>query len=159
MRQNKSKYLLGLILIFNLTFAGMCGGGDPKAKQIVRAEDDFAQGLKTTANILKECKTDGSISQADIDFLKPILLEVSNTHLRIIKLTEEIIALGDSATVDKQKELLEQINFISDNLTTLNNEGILRIKNESHRILFNATILTMQSAVTSFVIVLNLKGN
>lgn len=154
----KTKTLLALVIVFQLTFAATCNKNDPKVRQLAKVNDDIAQGLLSTATIIRDSKANGTLSQVDVDFLKPILKEIGEGNQRAINIGKSLNEIED-IPLDKQQELLQAISFVADSLVTLNNEGILRIKDPTKRALFSAVVLAMQSSITSVVIILNLKGN
>lgn len=154
-----TKVLLGTLILSvalgNMGFA--CNKNDPKVRQLAKANDDVGEGLLTVATILRDSKANGTISQADVDFLKPILKEIGEGNKKTIEIGKSLNELED-IPLNKQQELLQAISFVTDTVTTLNNEGALRIKDPSKRALFSAVVLAMQSSITSVVIILNLKG-
>lgn len=153
--QLKSKRILGFVLCLAIVSTA-CPGNDSKAKRIAKVSDDVAQGLLSAANLLADAKAAGNISQEDIDFLKPYLKSVGESNLQAIKVGRTLSTLDD-IPIDKQEEILQIISFVSDTLTTLNNEGTLRIKNPEKRAIFSAFILAAQTSATSIVIILNLR--
>ena len=166
-RPNFSKFAVALFLIYTMIggygFACKDSTGNPnldsKVRQLVRAEDDFAQGLKSGSKVISDAKATGVLSQEDIDFLKPILKTVAESHLQVIKLTKESITkFGENFPLETQQQILSMISFVSDQLTELNNSGVLRIKNKEKQLLFSAIVLTMQTSATTVVAILNIKG-
>lgn len=154
MRQYINKGLILSLIISLGIFNQAC---DNKAKSLARAEDDFAQGLLSTTKIVAEAKQSNLLSQEDIDLLKPILREVAETHLQIIKLTKESLQFDKELPEDKRALILSLVSFISDRLTELNNEGVLRIKNVEKRLLFNTIVLSMQGSVVIVIQILELR--
>lgn len=153
LRMNKTKPLLISILIFQLVFAAACDKS--KVRQLAKAEDDVAQGLLSVATVIRDAKANGTLSQDDVDLLKPLLLEIGNANKQAIAIGKSLNNLED-IPLDKQAQLLQIISFASDTITTLNNQGVLRIKDPQKRLLFNALALSMQTAISSIVIILKL---
>lgn len=151
-RHNISIILLAIMLML-LT---ACPSTD-KTRAIARAEDDVAQGLSSTANLLKDAEAAGSLAKEDVAFLKPILTEVGKGNLQAIELVKSFKDISNPS-LDEQTKLLQIISTISTNLTSLNNEGALRIKDNKKKVLFNTIVVSMQSSATSIVVILNLKG-
>lgn len=151
----KTSFIISLILVFQLTSAFSCNSSGSKVRQLAKVNDDLGQGLLSTAEILRDSKATGVLSQDDIDFLKPILKTIGETNLSVITIGKSLNSLED-IPIGKQEQILQAISFASDQLTLLNNEGALRIKNQEKRLLFNAIVLAMQTSVTSVIRILNL---
>lgn len=154
-----TKILLGT-LILSIAFGNMgfaCNRSDPKVRQLAKVNDDIGQGLLSVAEVVRDSKANGTLSQDDINFLKPILKEIGEGNKRAIAIGQSLPDVND-IPLTKQQELLQEISFVSDTLTTLNNEGVLRIKDPAKRALFSAVVLAMQASITSVVVILNLKG-
>lgn len=153
-----TKVLLGTLILSvalgNMGFA--CNKNDPKVRQLAKVSDDVGQGLLTTVLVINDAKKNGTLSQADVDFLKPILKEIGEGNKRAIEIGKSLNELGD-IPLNKQQELLQAISFVADTIVTLNNEGALRIKDPAKRALFSTVVLAMQSSITSIVVILNLR--
>lgn len=148
-----------MILVLLTAIFSQLACDNSKARQVAKAEDDFSQGLKSIANVIADAKSSGVLSQADIDYLKPILTTIAESNLQAIEIAKTMDAQGNLPQ-DSQQKLIQVINFVSDQLVILNNEGGLRIKNKDKALLFNSVVLAMQSATTALVVILSLKkGN
>jgi len=163
-RREKISISLILVICFSLTtgFTAPAGCGKSPSKQTtVRTlsviEDDVATGLESTAKILNESKVDGSLSQADIDAMKPILQSINEANDKLISMTEKYASVDDIPESDRPA-IIDVINQAAASLTALNNEGMLRIKNPTKRAAFNVIVLGLQSAATSAALLFPVKG-
>lgn len=154
--KNKTKYLLTLPLLYVISFAGMCNS-DSKVRTLAKSEDDLAQGLKSTATLIKEAEDTNLLTKEDVREIKAILTSVSDANGQAITLAKSFSSLTD-IPADKKQQLLNLVSFASKELVRLNAEGALRIKDPDKKAVFSALVLAMQSAVTSVVVTLNLKG-
>lgn len=141
---------LALMLIIACSSYGFACSSD-KIKQLAKAEDTIAESELRIATFLTDAKANGTLSQSDINAIKPILIAVNDGNREAIKLTKEIVANPNS---DKQTELLAVVSTISNNLVRLNNEGTLRIKDPAKRLVFSGFVLALQGAVSSAVVLL-----
>lgn len=149
----KIKFLLGLVLVFTITFAGMCGGNkDSKSRTLAKATDDFAEGQKSAAKLLATARDNGTISQEDINEIRPFLLQANDLNAEAIQYGRKLLTTPDDQELKNQ--LVNAINSISATLVRANNAGLLRIKNQELRASFSAVIVTLQAAVTSAIVVL-----
>lgn len=155
LRNQKLKIVLATILLFQLPFALACDKS--KARQLAKVEDDVAQGLLSVVRIVKSAKESGELNDEDIAVIKPLLQAIGDGNLQAIGITKDLNSL-ENIPADKKAQLLQIISFVSDQITELNNQGGLRIKNPQKRLAFNALVLTMQSAASSIVVILSLKG-
>lgn len=156
-KKNMNKFLIGIVLISmtfgSYGFACQSTGNsqvDTKLRTLARTEDDIAAGLESTAKIIKQAKDIGALSEEDVAVIKPLLKTVGESNLQAIEITKSINILGE-LPLDKLEQLLSIINFASDQLVQLNNEGVLRIKDKTKKLLFNTIVVTLQSSVTSLV--------
>lgn len=150
--KRKTSILLGLILVFNISFAALCGKGDTRTRTLAKATDDFAEGQKSAARILANAKDTGTISQEDINEIKPFLLQANTLNAQAIEYGKKLLTTPDDQTMKDQ--LVTTINSISTILVRANMAGLLRIKDAKTRAAFSAVIVTLQAAVTSAIIVI-----
>lgn len=155
MRRNISKGIILSLIISIGIFNQACDQN--KVRKLAKVEDDVAQGLLSSAELIRDAKANGTISQADVDFLKPLLLEVGNANKTAINISKTLVDT-EEIPLNKQQEIIQAISFLSDALTTLNNEGQLRIHDPQNRILFSALVLAAQTSANSIIIILNIGG-
>lgn len=151
---------IALILLIAITVSGGYGFAcktntgnqqvDDKFRTLVRTEDDIAQGLKSTAKIIKEARDINALTEEDIAVIKPILKTVGESNLQAIEIAKNLNVQGE-LPADKQAQLLSIVSFAANELVRLNEEGTLRIKNPTKRLLFTTIVVTLQSSVTSLV--------
>ena len=140
--------MLMLVIVYG-SYGFACNSD--KVRQLAKAEDTIAESELRIAKFLTEAKTNGTLSQNDINAIKPLLIAVNDGNREAIKLTKEIVANPNS---DKQTELLAVISTISNNLVRLNSEGTLRIKDPAKRLVFSGFVVALQGAVSSAVVLL-----
>lgn len=160
MRRLKSNQILIGILLISITFGSYgfsCSSKDPKVRQLAKVSDDVSQGLLSTAEIVRDSKANGTLTQDDVDLLRPLLKQIGETNGQAIAIGKSLNNLDDIPT-DKQAQLLQLISFASDTIVQLNNEGVLRIKDPQKRLIFNSLVLAMQASITSIVPLLKLGG-
>lgn len=155
MRQIISRGIILSLIISIGIFNQACDKG--KVRQLAKAEDNVSQGLFLVSEIVRDAKANGTLSQEDIDFIKPLLKSVGESNKQAIKIGQSLNDL-ENISADKQAELIAIITFTSTTLTELNENGSLRIKDPQKRIAFSAFVLAMQASVTSVIIILNLGG-
>lgn len=144
---NNKRKLIILVLIFQLTFAGMCESEGKKT--IAIATDDFAEAQVSVANLLANAKSTNLISQEDINEIKPFLQEANDLNSDSIAYGRTLLKNpNDVVTKDK---LVEALNKISAVLVRANNAGLSRIKDPTTRSSLSALIVVMQNAATSII--------
>jgi|SRR6185295_4056935 len=148
----KRKFI-SLILLLVIAYGGLGAGScdSSKTRQLTKAEDTIAESELRIATFLTEAKASGTLSQNDINAIKPFLIAVNDGNREAIVITKEILA---NPTVDKQQQLLAVVSTISNNLVRLNNEGSLRIKDPAKRLAFSGFVIALQGAVSSAVVIL-----
>lgn len=152
-------YILAFIIL--ISSIGSLACNESTFKKVAKAEDNLAQGLKSTATLVKDAKDSGVLSQPDVDLLKAILAETANGNGEAITLAKSIYTQykDNPIPIDEQAKLLNAISSVATQLVRLNNEGVSRIKDPAKRVAFSALIVAMEGAVTSIVIALNIKGS
>lgn len=155
MRRNISRGIILSLIISIGIFNQACDQN--KVRKLAKVEDDVAQGLLSSVELIRDAKASGTISQADVDFLKPLLLEVGNANKTAINISKTLVDT-ENIPLSKQQEIIQAVSFLSDTLNTLNSEGILRIKDEQKRILFSALVLAAQTSANSIIIILKIGG-
>lgn len=147
MQLNKTKTLIGLILIFNISFGALCGRSTRAT--IATATDDFAEAQISTANLLANAKSTGLVSQEDINEIKPFLMQANDLNARAIEYGKQLSKNPND--VETRDKLINILNNLTSVLVRANNAGLIRIKDLKTRTAFNALVLTMQSAATSIL--------
>lgn len=147
MQLNKTKILIALVLIFNISFGALCGRSTRAT--IATATDDFAEAQISTANLLTNAKTTGLVSQEDINEIKPFLIQANDLNAKAIEYGKQLSKNPND--VETRDKLIETLNNITSTLVRANNAGLFRIKDIRTRTAFNALIITMQSAATSII--------
>lgn len=148
----RTKCLIALVLVFDLTMAAMCGSGSDPARTLAKATDDFAEGQKSAANLLLNAKSTNLVSQEDINEIKPFLQEANSLNGEAIALGKELLANPTDQT--KKERLVATVNLISAALVRANNAGLTRIRDEKTKLAFSAIIAALQAAATSAIVLL-----
>lgn len=152
MRFLTHRKLTSLLLVLIITYSGYGFACDSnKVKQLAKAEDTIAESELRIATFLTEAKASGTLSQSDINAVKPFLIAINDGNREAIRLTKELVNSPDS---DKQTQLLAIISTISNNIVRLNNEGALRIKDPAKRLAFTGLTVALQGAISSAVVLL-----
>lgn len=149
MQPSRTKISIALVLIFTFGFAGMCDKG--ARKTISTATDDFAEAQVSTANLLATAKTNGLVSQEDINEIKPFLLEANTLNDEAIKYGRQLSSNPTDATA--KQNLIDTLNRVSAALVRANNAGLTRIKDPATRAAFSGLVVTMQAAATSIIVI------
>lgn len=152
MRHHKIRILLGLVLIFNISFAALCGKAESKTRTLAKATDDFAEGQKSIANLLANAKSTGLISQEDVNEIKPFLLQANDLNEKAIGYGKKLLTTPEDPVM--QERLIETINQISSVLVRANNAGLFRIKDSNTKLAFSALIAALQNIATSAIIII-----
>lgn len=150
MRITRTKKILAVVLLFNISFAGMCGKED-RIRTLAKGSDDFAQALKSTGELLQNAKSTGLISQEDVNEIKPFLQEAAKGNDEVIAYAQKLITNGDINNPSEQDELVNRINEISQTILRANQVGLTRIKNEQTRAAFSLLVATMNATITSVI--------
>lgn len=144
--------LTSMLLLLVIAYGSMGFACDSsKTKQLAKAEDTVAEAELRIATFLTDAKLTGTLSQEDINAIKPFLIAVNDGNREAIAITKELIA---NPSIDKQQQLLAVVSTISKNLVRLNNEGSLRIKDPAKRLAFSGFVVALQGAVSSAVVIL-----
>lgn len=157
MRFNRTRMLIALVLIFQISFAGFCGKNETKAKTLARAADDFAQAQISAVNLIKSARDTNLIQDEDVAVLKAILSDINGFNQQAIDLAKGMLN-QDPIPLEKQEQLLKVVYQISNAITRLNNAGLLRIKNSEKQAAFSAIVTALQAAATTAITVLVKKG-
>lgn len=146
------KKITSLLLVLTLSYVSFgfaCSSS--RTRQLAKAEDTIAESELRLATFLTEAKASQTLSQADITAMKPFLQAINEGNKNAISITKELLA---NPTADKQTELLAAVAIISANITRLNNEGVLRIKDPTKRLAFTGLVVALQGALSSAVVLL-----
>ena len=150
------KKILALALLVCLvgisTACPMTGKTDSRTRTLAKATDDFAEGQKSAANLFATAKANGTISQEEINEIKPFLVQANELNAQAIELGKKLIASPDDPAVKDQ--LVTTINLVSAALVRANNAGLLKIKDQKLRIAFSTVVVALQAATTSAITVL-----
>lgn len=151
-----SRKLVSLILITILSlstmgFARACD--EDKEKKVNRALDTIAESEKRVASFIKEAKETGTLSEADVNLLKPYLIAINDGNREAIQIAKSMLT---DPSASRQTELSNAISRVSISVVRLNDQGTLRIKDPQKRLLFNGLVLAIQGAVSSAVLLLEL---
>lgn len=148
-RNRKITSIMLMLIVVYGSYGFACSSD--KVRQLAKAEDTIAESELRIATFLTEAKANGTLSQNDINAIKPLLIAVNDGNREAIKITKEMVSNPAS---DKQAELLAVVSSISNNLVRLNSEGTLRIKDPAKRLAFSGFVVALQGAVSSAVVLL-----
>lgn len=141
----------GLAFVLLFISMGFACNKEDKTRTLAKAEDDIAQAQLGVAKFLADAKSTSTLSQEDIDAIKPFLIEVNNANGEAIRITKELLA---NPSAEKKAQLLAAVNVVSGSIIRLNTAGTLRIKDPQKRLVFNGLVTALQGAVSAAVIVL-----
>lgn len=144
---SRTKILIGLVLVFNISFAAICGKNQKAT--IAVATDDFAEAQISAANLLVNARNTGLISQEDINEIKPFLQQANDYNAKAIEYGRSLAK--DPTNTTTKNDLIDTLNQISNVLVRANNAGIFRIKDPALRSAFSALIVVMQNSATSII--------
>lgn len=136
----KRKRILCCVLAIALT-AGACT--DEQRKKIAQASDDIARGLHTALALDEALIKQQLVSKDDALAITTLLLDVNRAAKEF---NDKARAFGSIDATEKA-ELLRMASDMTASVATLNQQGVLRIKNQQSQIQFLAAIAIIQGGV------------
>jgi hypothetical protein len=141
---------LGLVLVISFASLGFACDKD-KARELSKGVDTIAEAELRVANFMKEAKETGTLSQEDINAIKPYLIAVNDANRNAIATVKQI---GTDPTADQKTQLLREIAIVANAINSLNQQGLLRIKDPQKKLVFTTLVTTLQGTISTVTAIL-----